>query len=304
MTGNPPPNAAPTISVAISTMDRPESLHACLVGIMNGSDLPSEILVVDQSTGLDSRQVAETMAAAGAPIVYRRQDARGLSVSQNEAVAAARGEVIAVIDDDCVPERDWLHRIVRTFTGHPEATLVAGRVLPLPTSDPDLVPVSLRTDERPRVFSTRAAPWLVGSGNNFAIRREAYLLIGGCDTRLGPGSEAMGGVDMDLFYRLIRSGGVARYEPSIVVHHEQKPYADRYARRSMYGFGTGACFGLWLRAGDRYALPMMARWLAWRSARLLRAVMRGDASRAREEAVMLRTTLSGFAHGLKHAQEK
>jgi GT2 family glycosyltransferase len=150
-----------------------------------------------------------------------------------------------------------------------------------------------------REFAGRAAPWHVGSGNNFALRRDVYLGIGGCDERLGPGSPAQGGVDMDLFYRLLRSGARIRYEPDALVLHERQSPEERAVRRPMYGFGMGACFGLWLRERDWYALPLLGRWLALRLARVARPRDVGRPQMAREELAILASTTRGLVHGLR-----
>jgi O-antigen biosynthesis protein len=294
--------AAPLpLSVAISTRDRPEAVAQCLRALLADRPLPAEIVVVDQSRSDATRRVVEALPSSEAEVVYVRHDGKGLGVSQNIAVETARQEIVAVIDDDCVPGEGWAGRVAQTFEEAPELGLVAGRVLPLGPPTPGLVPVSTRTRTERRDFRGPSAPWDVGSGNNFAVRREAFLRIGGCDTRLGPGSPGQGGVDMDLFYRMLRDGTPGRYEPEIVVYHEQTTREERMARRPMYGYGTGACFALWLRQGDARALPMLAHWLAWRAARLAAGALRGDLTRAREEAVMLGWTLRGLSYGFRAA---
>lgn len=290
------------ISVAISTLDRPGAVEACLTGLLAAKHAPFEIVVVDQSTTETTREVIENVRQPGCDIVYVRHGGRGLAVSQNIAIERARCEVVAVIDDDCVPAPDWLWQIERAFASSPRLDLVTGRVLPLGPQRPGLYPVSSRTSMQRVDFAGRVAPWRVGSGNNFAVRREAFLGIGGCDERLGPGSPGKGGVDMDLFYRLLKSGSEGRYEPAAVVFHEQKSHEERMARRPMYGYGTGACFALWTRQRDVGGPVMLARWLAWRSARMAAAAASGAWTHAREEALMLAWTFAGLSYGLRASE--
>jgi GT2 family glycosyltransferase len=287
------------LSIAISTRDRPDAVEQCLRALLAAEHVPFEIVVVDQSTTDETQHVVQELAQGPTEIVYVRHDGSGLGASQNLAVRTARREIVAVIDDDCVPGEGWATCIERTFAASPELGLLTGRVLPLGPPTPGLYPVSTRMRTQRRDFSGKAPPWDVGSGNNFAVRREAFLRIGGCDTRLGPGSPGKGGVDMDLFYRLLRAGVRARYEPSVVVYHEQQPLAERMGRRPMYGYGTGACFALWLRQRDAWALPLLAHWLAWRSWRMVAGTARGDRVRAREEAVMIGWTFLGLGYGLR-----
>lgn len=289
----------PALTVAISTRDRPDALDRCLRAVLDAEAPPAEVVVVDQSAGDATRAVVGALPTRATEVVYVRHDGRGLGASQNVALRTARHAVVAVLDDDCVPAPDWAARVAAAFAADPGLGLLTGRVLPLPAAGPGLLPVSSRTSTRPVVFDGPAAPWRVGSGNNFAVRRGAFLAVGGCDERLGPGSPARGGVDMDLFYRLLRSGARGRYDPEVVVFHEQVTAADRLARRPMYGFGTGACFGLWARQQDPRAAPLLAHWLVWRGWKLARAAVRGEWAAVREEALMLRWTLPGVWHGLR-----
>lgn len=284
-------------SVAISTRDRPEALARCLDALATGNLPPREIVVVDQSRTAATRTVVEERRAVGLPIRWISQEPRGLGTSQNAAVRAATGAVVAVTDDDCVPDPGWLATIARIFAEPDAPDVLAGRVLPLPPEGDRLYPVSSRLSTKRRDFQDRAVPWHLGSGNNFALRRTWFLRIGGCDERLGPGSAARGGVDMDLFYRLLRAGARARYEPDVLVFHERQTLAERAGRRPMYGRGMGACFALWFSQGDAYALPVLGRWLLLRTARMGRAVGSRDWMGVREEATMLRTTVDGVLHG-------
>ena len=288
----------PSISVVISTMERPDALRRCLRALAAGTLPPPEIVVVDQSRDEATQAVLRELAADGVPVVAVRQAPRGLGASQNAGFAAARGAVVAVTDDDCIADPAWLATIDRAFAASPGLGALGGRVLALPAEGARTSPVSTRTSTRRVDFHGRGAPWAVGSGNNFAVRRELFLRFGGCDERLGPGSPGLGGVDMDLFYRLLRAGAHVRYEPDALVHHERQTLADRLARRPLYGHGMGAAVAFRLRERDRRAPGLLLAWLRLRAAMLGGAALRGDWAAAREEVTMLGSTLRGLRHGL------
>jgi len=283
------------ISVAISSLDRPDALSRCLRSIIDGSALPGEIVVVDQSR--DGRAGAVVDEVRGAvPITYVLDAGRGLGRSQNLAVAHTRHDHVAVLDDDCVAHRDWIATIGRTLG---EVDVVAGRVLPLGPDVPGLYAVASRTSSVRRTFVQKALPWEVGSGNNFAFVRAWYEHVRGCDERLGPGSDGRGAVDLDLFYRLVRAGARVRYEPDAVVFHERKPRRERLERRIPYGYGMGACCTLWLRDGDWGGLRVLAAWVRLRASLFARATARRRWLSAYEEALVLAGTLLGIAYGLR-----
>ena len=287
------------ITVAISTMHRADALGRCLAAIWRGSLRPDAIVVVDQSTDDATGQLVRDRVAAGLPILYRRIEPRGLGVSQNLAVSLATTELVAITDDDCIVETHWLERIASAFADTPSLDLVGGAVHALPAEGDRTWPVSLRTSSERVELAGYAPPWRVGSGNNFAVRRTAYLRIGGCDERLGPGSRGKGGVDTDLFYRFLRAGSRARYEPEAVVFHERQRYADRLARRPLYGHGIGAGVAFRLRDGDVVALRLLLDWVVLRLATFGRGALRRDGRTMREELTMLWSTAQGLGHGLR-----
>jgi GT2 family glycosyltransferase len=223
----------------------------------------------------------------------------GLGVSQNIAFREAAYPVIAVIDDDCVAAGDWIEVIENAFDRDAGLALMTGRVLPLGPAGEGRFPVSTRTSTVARAFGRSDAPWEVGSGNNFAARAGWLHRVGGNDERLGPGSPGLGGVDMDLFRRMLAAGARARYQPASVVYHEQVGRADRRARRYPYGYGMGACCVLWMRRRDRAAPAIFGKWLSMRLGRLAEGARRRDWERMREEVAVVRGTFAGVYYGLR-----
>ncbi len=175
---------------------------------------------------------------------------------------------------------------------------MTGRVLPREPVHPRVYAVSLRTSETRIEFSRDAMPWDIGSGNNFVVKAGWWNRVGGNDERLGPGSPGQGGVDMDVFYRLLRAGARIRYEPNLVVYHERTTREGRIARRSMYGHGMGAACMIHLRHGDWNALRMFGRWLLMRTGRMWNALRRRDGLGMYEEFLVLKGTARGVVYGL------
>jgi GT2 family glycosyltransferase len=285
------------LSVAISTRDRPDALERCLEALAAGDVMPTEVIVVDQSSNDATRLIIEKCRRSTMSITYIRQEPLGLAVSQNTALAHATCPIIAVIDDDCVADREWLATIEQAFASPDGLGAVTGRVLPLDSQGERVYPVASRTSTVRRDFSGKTLPWAVGGGNNFAVRREWFNRVGGCDERLGPGSPGEGGMDMDLFYRLLRAGARIRYEPEALVYHERQSKAGRIARRPMYGHGMGACCALRLREGDVYALRLLGHWLFFRTRLLAGALLRRQWMTLYEEWLMLRGSVRGLIHG-------
>jgi GT2 family glycosyltransferase len=266
-----------------------------------GDVLPTDVIVVDQSSNQETRSVVDKCRRSTLPITYITQEPLGLAVSQNTALAHATCPVVAVIDDDCIADRKWLAILEQAFALPDHLAAVTGRVLPLPVDGDRIYPVASRTSTVRRDFTGKTLPWPVGGGNNFAVRREWFSRVGGCDERLGPGSPAQGGVDMDLFYRLLRAGARIRYEPDALVYHERQSKAGRIARRPMYGRGMGACCAFRLREGDLFAVRLLGEWLFFRGRLLAGALLRREWMSAHEEWLMLQSSARGVIHGFRVA---
>jgi glycosyltransferase involved in cell wall biosynthesis len=276
------------VSVVIPTLGRRESLLRCVRAVSSGSATPAEIVVVDQSED-DGLVEACLQAAAPVPIVAVRKPAGSLSAARNAALVVVGQPLVAVTDDDCEPDPNWLAAATAVLDGEPSLVAVCGPVLPLPDPTGTLVPVSSRTSATSMTYARTSEPWRVGSGGNLVARTESLRAAGGYDERLGAGSPGGAGEDVDVLHRLLRQGPI-RYDAEAVVRHEQKPRAARRATRSRYGRGVGAAVGIWLRGGEVSAALVLLRWLLLR----LRLLTRDPG-----ELRVLAGTAGGLVYGLR-----
>lgn len=261
--------------------------------------LPAEILVVDQSQDSLSKQVVEQFSTISSlPLAYIRQERRGLSASRNAALASASSDIVAVTDDDCVPASDWVAVIARTFSMPDAPDAVTGRVLPFGPEKPDFYAVSSRVSVERVDFRGRTVPWLVGTGANFAVRREWTRRVGPYDEGLGSGAPGKAAEDVDLIYRLLQAGASIRYEPNAVIFHERQDRMKRIASRKSYGYGIGAFCGKWLRLGDLYMLNVLSYWLLHQTRHLGHATVTGAWFDARLRILYLHGIVRGLWHGL------
>lgn len=285
------------ITVGIATCGRPDALARCLAGLASGGGRPGEVLVVDQAPSEAARAAVEGSGLARAR--YLPQERRGLSASRNLALASASLPVLAVTDDDCVPDPGWVDALASALARAPAPAAVTGSILPLGEGAPGLYAISLRRSPTPVDHVGRVLPWAAGSGANFAASRELLQALGGWDERLGTGSPGKAAEDADLLRRLLRSGHVIRYEPAAVVRHEWQTRERRLSTRWSYGYGVGAMCGLWLRRGDLFAPRLIVAYLRLHVRPLASALVRRDPGRAREHALALAAVFPGVVHGLR-----
>lgn len=291
---------ATTITVAVASCGRPEGLARCLAALATGTMAPGHVVVVDQDPSDPARAA---VATSGLPrATYLEQPRLGLSASRNLALQTAQGEILAVTDDDCVPDPGWLEALADAVTRAPAPGGVSGSILPLGDRPPGSYAVSLRLSETAVDHRARIDPWVLGSGGNFAAPVLVLRRIGGWEERLGAGSRGMAAEDCDLLDRLIVAGHVVRYEPAAVVRHEWQTAARRLATRWSYGYGIGALCGLRLAARDGFALSTLRDYCGLHARPLLGALKRCDRMTAGEHARALASLGPGIAYGLRAAR--
>jgi GT2 family glycosyltransferase len=93
------------ISVVIVNWNRRSYLHACLTSLARQAGVEFETIVVDNGSGDGSADMAETEFGAR---VIRNRENRGFCAANNQGIAAARGEFVALLNNDAEAEAGWL----------------------------------------------------------------------------------------------------------------------------------------------------------------------------------------------------
>ena len=123
----PPPSKTipPVISVVTPTLRRPEEVEGLLANLAAQTLVPAEVVLVDGApAGEDetARAVAARQDAYPFEVLYLRRGG-GTAIQRNVGIDAARGEFIALIDDDVRLDADFLRNIVEVFRADAEKTV-------------------------------------------------------------------------------------------------------------------------------------------------------------------------------------
>jgi glycosyltransferase involved in cell wall biosynthesis len=215
------------ITVLLCTYNRCQLLARALESVAASTLTESvewEVLVVDNNSTDKTHDIVEKISQRYiGRFRYLFEPRQGKSNALNAGVAAAKGEVLAFMDDDVIVEVDWLQNLTAQLLDG-KWTGSGGRVLPLwvcPT--PNWLPSQVYVSGPLALFDQGDRPGVLVEtpiGNNMAFRREVFHKYGGFRTDLGPrpGCEIRN-EDSEFGRRLFAAGEQLYYEPSAVLYH-------------------------------------------------------------------------------------
>jgi glucosyl-dolichyl phosphate glucuronosyltransferase len=234
-------------SIVIATYNRAAELRETLASLAGlRPDGPWEVIVVDNNSSDDTRQVVDEMAARfPAPLRYFFEREQGRSPALNAGLRAAAGQIIATTDDDVRVPTDWLTRAAEGLARQ-QCDYVGGRVLPIwrgprPTWLSDhggkqwAVIALLDYGAAPIEFGAR-----VPLGVNMAFLRSAFERAGTFDPHSGRRAGTLLGQEVREWCIRARKAGVRGfYIPEMTLEHviPASRLKKQYFRRWFYWRG-------------------------------------------------------------------
>jgi GT2 family glycosyltransferase len=216
-------------SVVVPTYERPRALERCLAALRRLEAPPGgyEIVVVDD--GSRERPTA-VVDGVGARLV--EQSHAGPGAARNRGVMVARGRFVAMTDDDCAPEPDWL-RHLHDALADDRSSLVGGTTTNAVAGDAYATASELIV-RAAADYTAASGDALLLPSNNLAAARDDFLRVGGFDSAYRVGAE-----DRDLCDRWAASGRSLRIAPQAVVRHYHAMDLGEFWRvHSAYGRGA------------------------------------------------------------------
>ena len=267
---SPRVGVVPSVSVIVSTRNRPEHIVQCVQSVLASPDSDFELVVVDQSDTDESRRIVEA-AVSDDRLRWVSTKTKGLSISRNIGVKSARAPVIAFTDDDCRVSPDWVSGLRDLFATDREAALVFGRVLRSAKEASGGFAAEFDPAE-PREyrgsFPHVLEAW--GIGANMTLRREVLNRIGPFDPALGAGALFRAGEDADITIRVIAAGFKLLHVSGATVTHLGVRHGTEASHLLRgYGVGLGATIAKHVRLGTKGSGRLLADWIALQGQRCL-----------------------------------
>jgi succinoglycan biosynthesis protein ExoM len=195
------------ISVCICTFRRPDLLRRLLERLeqqrTNGQFTFSVVVTDNDSARSAQRVVAEFAAANRTAVIYSCEARQNIALARNEALSYAKGEFVALIDDDEFPENEWLAAMLDVCEKY-QAAGVLGPVRPHFEEPPPRWIIDGHFCERPEHRTGRVMDWEECRTGNLLVRRRT---LDSLQQVFNPIFES-GGEDKDFFMRMMRLGHV------------------------------------------------------------------------------------------------
>lgn len=226
----------PRVSVIIVSYNKKELLGETLAGLRRQSFRDFEIIVVDNaSTDGSAEFVAATFPDAR--LIVSNENT-GFAKGNNIGIESARGEFIAFLNNDAVPEKTWLSELLDAAARHPEAGFFASRVLR--QEDPTRLDTAgdgitfagtayRRGHLQPAMDYAREEFIFGASGSAAFYRRSVLEEIGLFDEDFFAVYE-----DVDLSFRAQLAGYKCRYVPTAIVYHRGSSTIGKFSEFYVY----------------------------------------------------------------------
>ncbi len=244
-----PGRVDPVASVVVVAWRDAPHLEACLAAFAQSAPrVAHELIVVANEPTV--ALVRRLPALAGRATVLRSEANLGFGGAVNLAASRARGELLALLNDDARPEPGWLDELVAAHARHPGAAAVGGLTLfpdgrvqeagSVVWADGWTTGVGRgETVAEGRFLADRRVDYC--SAANLAVRRAAFLGAGGFDDLYYPAYFE----DVDLCLRLRSGGGEIWFTAAARVRHGESKSTNATFRAFLMETNHARFVGRW-----------------------------------------------------------
>src|SRR5882762_4812568 len=215
----------PLVSVIVCSYNGGRTLAACLdsLGKLNYSHY--EVILVDDGSTDDT-----AYTAAQFPWVrYIHQSNHGLSHARNTGAAAAKGDVLAYTDSDCMADVDWLYHLIGTLVSGDYSGVGGPNITPPARNWIQACVAGAPGGPNHVLLTDTVAEHIPGC--NMAFYRWAFENAGGFDIEYH-----QAGDDVDFCWRLQQAGCVIGFSPTAIVWHHRR-FTLRAFLKQQEGYG-------------------------------------------------------------------
>ena len=202
-----------------------------------------EVIVVDNGSTDGSKEYLKSQISKiktttqNLKLILNNQNL-GFARAVNQGVKAAKGGIVVLLNNDVVPEKDFLKPLIKDFQDSKIFAISLGEVS-WNWARGKWIKGFVEHESGPKTKTPHISFW--ASGGSGAFRKDVWLKLGGFDEIFAP----FYWEDIDLSYRAWKRGYEVLWEPDSVVHHQHettiglkfsKDYIDLISQRNQLLF--------------------------------------------------------------------
>ncbi|MGD1904298.1 MAG: hormogonium polysaccharide biosynthesis glycosyltransferase HpsE [Geitlerinemataceae cyanobacterium] len=298
-----------------SVLDRLRVCHGHMSD--RGAALRWEIVVVDNNSSDGTAQVVadyQSRWPSDCPLRCVSELQQGLAFARQRAIESAAAPIVGFLDDDNLPDPNWILAAHGFLATSPKAGVAGSRVLPEyevpPPPDFDRIRAFLALTDRgdlPHLYQPAARVLPPGAG--LVVRRDLWLrlvperleLVGRTDGQMRASE------DLEAVLHFQNMGWEVWYVPDAIVRHQIPRWrlTEEYLSQLMYGVGLSRYRTRTMRYPSWMQLPILLLYTASDLLRLVRHRWEyGRAWRSKTVAVAQRQLYLGSLVGMQQAAAK
>jgi glycosyltransferase involved in cell wall biosynthesis len=208
------------ITAIIITRNAEKYIEKAIEGLLSQSKKLYEIIVVDAESKDRTEEIVKSYAEKYELIKFYIKPG-GRAGGRNFGASIAKGDAIAFIDADCIPDIAWLEELAKSFVQNFHA--VAGKTIKVGTKG---------FTDLPRVSIYHNGIDITYPACNLAYKKEVFDRANGFDEWFKEAEE------LDLNYRVVNAGFKFTYNENALVYHYGRETLTGFLKQSFwYGFG-------------------------------------------------------------------
>ena len=204
------------ISVVIPHYNAPEHL-ARVVEAIRAQDVADEVEIIVADDGSD-----HVPHVPGATVVSQDDLGFRAAAARNLGASHARGEILAFLDGDTVPEPGYLAAAARHVAADPRAVVVGTRLTGPSRTEPEWL-IGAWSATR-HLSSPDDTSWRFIISSVLTCSRDFFQRIGGFDGSF----VGYGGEDWEFGFRAWNAGATFVHEPAAVAVHDEDDFGGRF----------------------------------------------------------------------------
>ena len=244
-------NETTDFTVVISTYNgatRVGAVLECLRDQVNTDNIRWEIVVVDNNSTDSTESVVREYQAGwsgNSSLRYEFEPQQGAGFARHCGAKVANGPLIGYLDDDNLPNKDWIYEACKFAQQHPQVGAFGSRVYgKFSVQPPDnfnrIAPFLALTDRGCDAIPYKPESKILPPGAGLVVRRQAWLdNVPDKRTLTEKFGEREAGEDIEVVLRIQNAGWEVWYNPRMQLHHDIPPHrlTKDYLVRLFRGIG-------------------------------------------------------------------